>query len=338
MNKQIMAAILSVSNRDIINLSPIIPEDQQLLQQMVQKYRPDSLYYEDSWGYIVQATRYHGMKWYDPHTNSLIFFGRKSETDPTLVVPDFFATPEVLTRIIKTVQETSNAQKTILKNINPDDIPLFTPYGFRLYRNDEYWCQEARFDDQTYSQLIIDLKKITKKSGREYHPLRKALNKKPCLFIKKYNERNKDAILEMLILKDGNNINSKEKEKGMYYVSHAMYPMTNLDKFVIMNESNKLIGFTATSNITSKTIALVASIFKPKVPIHTVNNIKDSRNYIASIWGIYQTLLIKYNEGSQLINLGGCETINPHTFLKRTFYPIKKLSKIHLIYDNSQSS
>ncbi len=301
-------------------VSKIIPTDEKLLRKTVLHIRPRSINYEDSWGYIIQSTRYYGFKWYDPHTDSLIFFGRKSDTDSTLVIPSFFAEPKYLAQVINHVQNTKKAPQTILKNINPQKLTNLIPYGFRKYKKNEGWCKEARFDDQTYPQLVIDLEKVTKKRGQAYKKLRTALNKKPNITIRKYNKFDKKAVLKIFALKDENSKNNLKKSKGAYYASHIMYLTSNLDKFVIIdNETKNIVGFTATSDISSVNTTLVASLFKPGLKV-------------VSVWGIYQTLIKKYLQGFLKINLGGCETIGSYNFMRRTFQPVKKIKKTHLVY------
>lgn len=304
-------------------LTNITSSDKEILLKISSRLRPDSINYEDCWGYIIQATRYGGLKWYDPTTESLIFFGRKSDTDATIVVPVFFAEPKYLAHVIKIVQETLKAPQIILKNINPQDVDKFMLYGFHPYNETQGWSAEVRFDDQTYPQQIVDLQKLVVPKGKAYHQLKKSLNKKPYVSIRRYNESDKDNVLHLFALKDGNARDSIEREKGMYFVSHAMYPDADIDKFVIIDKkTNEIIGFTATSDISTSNTALVASIFKVGVRI-------------ASIWGIYHTLLIKYREGFALANLGGCETEGTYVFLHRNFRPIEELSKTHLVYLNT---
>lgn len=119
-------------------ISEISAADKVLLNNAVQQVRPESKYYEDSWGYIIQATRYGQCKWYDPITDSLIFFGRKT-TSPELVVSVFFASPEYLKSVLKKLLQALNIHQAILKNANPENISDFLPYGFRQYRAEECW-------------------------------------------------------------------------------------------------------------------------------------------------------------------------------------------------------
>ncbi len=315
------------STREQVNMSSlsyiskIVSTDKELLQKMVQTRRPQSKNYEDSWGYIIQATRYEGFKWYDSYTDSLIFFGRKSENDPTFVVPNFFTEPAYLKHVVSLVQDTLNATQTILKNVNPEDASKLSSYGFRPYQEHDKWNKEARFDDQTYPQQIVDLHKLIEGRGKIYHKLRQALNKKPKVVIRRYCEKDLDEVLGLFALKDGNSENDLERAKGMYFVSHAMYPTADIDKYLVTDkDTDEIVGFIATSDISPKNTALVASIFKVGVKI-------------ASIWGIHQTLIAKYHEGFQLANLGGCETEGTYIFLKRIFRPVEELEKIHLVYD-----
>ena len=314
-------------------ISKIIRSDKKLLEKTLQLYRPNSKNYEDSWGYIIQSTRYGGFKWYDPTSNSLIFFGRKSDNDPTLVVPNFFAEPKYLASVLAKIQKEVKTSKTILKNINPDEIYLFTPYDFRPYKKNEYWNSQFKYDDQTYPQGIIDLKQVKEAQGKKYHPLRRALNKMPDLSFRKYKISDKKAVLELFALKDRylNGI----QENGMYFVSHEMYPNAAIDKYIIIdNETGEILGFTATSDINHDNTTLVASIFKNNLKFNTSKRISDTRSYIVSIWGIYHTFCEKYKERYKLINVGGNEAIRAYTFLHRTFHPVEESQKTHLVFDS----
>jgi hypothetical protein len=296
-------------------VSELFPTDKKLLHQTILRWRPNSKNYEDSWGYVIQATRYGGFKWYDPHTGYLIFFGRKSNTDPTLVIPTFAATPAYLARTIKIVQYTLQAPKTVLKNINIKDASRFINHGFRPYFIDERWNDISRYDDQTFPQLLVNLKNIVDLKGKGYRYLRKALRKDPHAYIRPYQESDKEAVLAIFTSKD-----IIKKADDMYYESHIMYPSSDVDKFVILHDvTNEILGFIALSPITSKAISSVASLFKPNVEA-------------ASIWGAYQTLITMYRKGYTKVNFGGNETEGSYNFIRRIFRPVEEIKKTHLVY------
>lgn len=305
----------------IAGLNKIISSDKKLLAKTVKKFRPKSKNYEDSWGYIIQSTRYGGFKWYDPQSGSLIFFGKKSENDSTLVVPNFFATPEYLANAVKYVQKQLRVSKTILKNVNSGKVSHYTPYGFRLYENLERWTPQARFDDQTYPQTVIDLEQLTTAKGKKYHKLRNALGKNPPLTIRRYRKTDKAAVLEIFAFKDGNMLVTSGVEKGMFYASHEMYPTASLDKFVIINEdTQEMIGFMALSDISSTVTNAIASIFKPEA--------KKFR-----VWCEFQILAKKQQQGFKIANLGGSEYEGDYHFKVWTFRPTEEIKKIHMIFD-----
>ncbi len=89
--------------------------------------------------------------------------------DSTIVVPSFFAELEYLRDAINKVQHALHTSKTVLKNVDPKKVKAFIPYGFRPYNKNEAWCSDARFDDQTFPQSIVDLKKVTEHKGKRYH-------------------------------------------------------------------------------------------------------------------------------------------------------------------------
>jgi hypothetical protein len=299
----------------------ITASDKGLLQKVVKHKRPQSKNYEDSWGYVIQASRYGGFRWYDPQNKSLIFFGRKNDSDTRLVVPSFFASPKYLAKVIEILQINLKCSHTIIKNVNSEDVEDFLPYGFRPYTANECWDSLIQFDDQTFPQQIIKLESLINHKGGRYKNLRTALHKNPDLAIRKYISDDKERVLNLFALKDGNASDSKNKTKGMYYTSHALYATADIDKYVIFDKiTGKIVGFTATSDISSNVTAYVASIFKPGIKV-------------ASVWGIYHTLLLKYQEKYKYVNLGGCETEGTYDFMRRTFQPFKKIAKTHLVYD-----
>lgn len=319
MNGNNFLPVMPISANDqasLSSLSEILVSDKKLLQETVKQFRPFSENYEDSWGYIIQSTRYGGIKWHNRKSGALIFFGRKSDNDQTLTVTSFFSEPDYLAYVINKMQTALRTSQTVLKNINPEEINKFLPYGFRPYKELEGWGK-YRFDDQTYPQQIINLNNLIEPRGKRYHQLKRLLNKKPQISIREYTNQDKKDVLAIFALKD----RSQSEVPGMYFVSHAMYPDADLDKFVIIdNKTEQIIGFTATSEISSKNSALVASLFKTGIKVE-------------SVWGIYQTLMKTYSKGFKKINLGGCETEGTYTFLKRTFRPSAELEKTHLIYD-----
>ena len=323
MSDNTLTSLLQISetNSQLLSyLSEISKADKKLLYQTIEQKRPNTKNYEDSWGYVIQATRHGGFKWYDSHTGSLIFFGRKSESDSTLVAPAVFAEPEYLAYVIARLQKDLTIPRIIIKNVNLEDAPALTSYGFRYYHDGEGWCSEARFDDQTFPQLIVDLKGLYEMRGGRYKNLRTVLKKKHNFRIRKYRESDQDAILDIFALRDGNPKGSLIRSKGAYFVSHIMYLSASVTKFVIIDqETNEILGFTATSRVSSITTALIAALFNPRAK-H------------ASVWGIYQTLANCYQEGYQLVNLGGCELKGSHNFMRWTFSPVEQLGKTHVVY------
>ena len=164
-------------NYELQKVSPLTPQDKELFQKTILKFRPLTNHYEDSWGYIIQATRYGGFKWYDKRTGSLILFGRKSKEDNILVVPNFIAKISYLKDVLNKIMEQENISKVIIKNVNPLDKLLFLAQGFREYKDDESWDKYAPYDDQTFPQLVIDLNRLAVPKGRQYRNLRTALRK-----------------------------------------------------------------------------------------------------------------------------------------------------------------
>ena len=305
-------------------ISSINTSDEGLLKKIRALTRPSSKYYEDSWGYIIQSTRHNGFKWFDPVTHSLIFFGRKSKTDKTVVIPAYFASTVNLIRIIQTIQKGLGVSKVILKNVNMDDVASLKSFGFREYKKNESWSKDARFDDQTFPQQIVDIALVKEMKGKKFRHLRKELRRNSHLSIRAYRKNDEEHVLRIFALKDGTMSKTKdEKEAGMYYESHIMYPMAHVNKFVIVDRNtNEIIGFTAFSTISENHAALFCSLFIP------------GRKLVA-IWGIYHTLCKMLDKGIKTVNFGGCEALGSYAFVHHRFQPVAEIRKTHLIYEKN---
>lgn len=305
-------------------MSPIKATDKAVLEKTISKTKPFSKNYEDSWGYIIQSTRYNGYKICDPKSNSLLFFGNKSDSNKTPVITNANATINFLKNAIQEIQNTTQQTKVIIKNVDKKEKRNFLKNGFREYTEKEIWDKDAPFDDQTYPQVIIDLEKLYKKRGNTYQHLRTALNKlksRDPIYIRPYKKTDKEDVLKVFSTRDNK---TQSHKKNMYYDSHKMFPDAKLDKYVVCSYNNHaILGFTAISKINSQTVALVAAIFKNK------------DNYTSTA-GTFLTLKRQYEKGYKFANLGGSEAKNMYQFKKEKFIACDEIEKIHLIYDKKK--
>src|SRR5207249_4271886 len=87
---------------------------------------------------------------------------------------------------------------------------------------------KLRWYDQTFPQLLIDLKVLIENKGSDYRKLRKYLHRGGCKYqIRSYQAQDQEAVLNLLALKDS--ITSSQR----YSASHDMYPSSATEKYVI---------------------------------------------------------------------------------------------------------
>lgn len=94
-------------------LTTLSLEDELMFRDFVERYRSsDNCNFEDSWGYVLQVTRCWPRKY--ANESSLVLFTRKE--DGALVIPNHFASDEVLMNLIKKL-----GQEIVLKNVAIED-------------------------------------------------------------------------------------------------------------------------------------------------------------------------------------------------------------------------
>lgn len=290
-------------------ISKLNEQDKNLLEEMVRDIRPASKAYEDSWGYIIQATRYNGFKLWDFDSKTLIFFSRKPEDEKTLVVPNFFAKPDSLIKVFPKVIALKHCNKIVLKNIDSRNVERFLRLGFRQYAQNENWDKFTKYDDQTYPQPIVNITQAIKMMGNKYRNLRNQVRRNGIYQLRSFNDSDLQEVLTIL----------KRKEKGKYFDSHVMYPTADLEKFVV-TFNNVIEGFIAVSSISSATFALNASIIL-------------SKHRGVGVWASYQVFLKKKLEGFKYVNLGGSENPGTYTFKEWNYKPSTYLNRTHLVYE-----
>lgn len=304
--------------------SRIAPTDRVSLRDLIHQHRPNTTFYEDSWGYIIQATRHGGFKLSQSRGDFVAFFAYKSRERDTLVVPSFFGSAAQLAQAAR-LACAKYGLPVVLKNIAPCNAPSFRAYGFRGYENGEMWSPEAPFDDQTFPQVLVELGGLVHCQGGNYRKLRNVLNRQPCFELHPYLDTHREAVIELLRRKDRT---ARAGSGGLYVQSHEVYldgAAHGLDRYVVVG-NDRVRGFLAMSAITGDTVALCAAIFEEG--FKETEGIKE-----LTPWGIYMALSEKHREGYRFANLGGSESCGTFEFKRQTFNPSMLIHRTHLVWD-----
>ena len=302
-----------------IKIDQIFPEDRLLLSRAAAIYHPQSLFYEDSWGYVMQATRYQGFKYYNADSDLLIFGGYKSPQDRTISVPVFFGDHRDVVKVLNTISQERNC-RIILKNVSPSDVDSLCRYGLRKYTDGESWSPEAIYDDQTYPQVIVDLNELIPCHGRAYHKLTNLLNRVNLsggYEMLPYSSTHKSEVINLIEEKD----HQCSCNSNPYWEAHKMYleDVEDSNRYVI-TEDGYVKGFIVTSSISSTATALCAALFR-------CGSKKDSA------WGMYHVLVQEFQNGFKYANLGGSETVGVFEFKRQTFKPSMLIERTHLVWE-----
>jgi hypothetical protein len=289
--------------------------DRVLLRYAIARSAPDSLAYEHSWGYVIQAARDRGMIFYDDSDGSLVVFANKPGHPDTLVVPTFLAEPGRLRHVVRQVQMSTGAARTVVKNVDPAEVDHMESLGFRRYRADEAWSATARFDDQTHPQPVVDLADLVARRGRAYRPLRRALaiGHAQGYRVRSYRKADKPGVLAIFAARDA------EEPDNRFRVAHEMYLTHELERIVVEHKGH-LVGFAATSAISESSAALCAGLF-----------VRGCRALAA--WSQYQVMAELHGSGFEMANLGGSEGSGTAQFKKLHFRPRMMIWRIHLVYE-----
>ncbi len=292
-----------------MNLTKLTFEDEKTFRSFVGRFRPTSDRFEDSWAYILQATR----KWPKKYLNgeNLVLLSKKE--DGTCVIPHYFCSDEVLVGLVRDL-----GQKAILKNVSPKDVERLKHLGFEEYGEGERWSHGCLYDNQTFPQQILNLDKLLSLRGKEYSRLRGELNgsrrKVKTIERRSYNPaRDKDAVRDIIL--------SQEERNPGTLDSHEMYLELERSSFLVpsvFTVGGKIIGYTLVDHISDTCAAFNALVYD--------TNISQLSSRLT-----FESARMLVDMGYRLFNLQGSETAGVDRW-KRKFNPINSNYRKHLIF------
>jgi hypothetical protein len=294
-------------------ITPLTIGDEALFRSLVRSFRsPDNMNFEDSWAYILQATRVCPAKF---HSGDFFAALTLKQDRSAIVIPNYFSPSFRLVGEFASFLARTLRLPVILKNVGTEDAPALTAIGFKPYGKDERWDESSKYDDQTFPQAVIDLGRVVSARGRSYEDLRCELHKCPPLSFRHYRIEYDYGVVEEMLLYRDRCMRGVAYDAEIHFLEMESGP--NMIALVFFLEK-KLVGFSLSDRISGSCIAFNSMI----------------RDY--SIRGLftrlaYETAKVAKERGYRFGNLQGAETEGLHGW-KRKFRPCREIHKTHLVY------
>lgn len=295
-------------------ITPLSLDDESLFREQIRRYKRYSLHFEDSWAYVLQATRNLPLKYV---TKNAFLTLTVKQDDAALVIPNHFAHPNQLATIAKSLTQTVG-KPIILKNVEIRSIHQFIDHGFDVYQSHEVWDAKAPYDDQTFPQHILKIEELLSLSGKPYRKVRTELNgcsrSMPDIDIIPYDPRLHFYEVSKLCAKQ------EERNKGTL-AAHELFLAVESNGFLqsfVYAIDDHIIAYTVTDRISFVCAAANALIYDTTIP--------DLPTRV-----IYEAARLAHEEGYIFLNLQGSETRTLDRW-KRKFNPILSIKNTHLIY------
>ncbi len=300
------------SPESLKKVSPLISNDEPLFRAFVSSFRgPDNLRFEDSWAYIVQATRVCPLKYFSDDVLVLLTL---KQDHSALVIPNYFVRDlNVLCEVVDFLSVWVHLP-IILKNVGLEDAPRLLDIGFENYSAAERWDSESKYDDQTFPQSVFEIEPTMSMRGRRFADLRRDAKRFVSINSRSY-ERQIDFNAVEKILRDKCTLLGSN-----FYAADSCFlkmdPNIDIHSCVYLFEG-RIIGFSLTDRISCSCFALNAVIRDYGLPVLfttiTLEAAKDARS-----------------QGARYLNLQGAETEGLHLWAKK-FCPSTFIHKTHLI-------
>jgi DNA-binding Lrp family transcriptional regulator len=166
----------SISKIGELTIKQIEDEDLFFFREIFRRYYTTKKDFEFCNGYIMQATRNLPMVAY--LDSDIIFFSKKGkDKDSNYVIVTGIGNnlTNSLSYLSKYLYKKSK-KPIIIKNVSEEMGNELNKIGFRDYRRDEFWDTRAKYDDNTFPQIIIRNKDLLNMKGSEYKKLREEIS------------------------------------------------------------------------------------------------------------------------------------------------------------------
>lgn len=301
-------------------------EDFFTLKEIVRRSEDDVMDFEYCPGYLLQACRNLPRVAYVG--DNIAFYTKKSKAKNAPYVVVLVAGMNRRTALTKLCQNlyTKSKQPVIIKNIGKEEeTPLLQEKYFRRYKTDEFWDDYARYDDNTYPQVVIRNKSLLEMKGKMYKNLREKLSwfqKRYSLEIAPYQETDKKVFHTLLRQWARNMSQTHGLDEKELFASHTMYGETKdfyYQYLVYEKAQKKYVGYISLSAISQNVCGYNALIHD-----FTVKELYKMM--------MYKGAEIANRLGFEYTNIQGSENNNQFV-TKSWFVPERLQEKVHLVYD-----
>ena len=295
------------------------------LRNLVSKFHGDFCDFELCNGYILQATR----NYFDSRkfSDGIVIFTKKLYGDNFVVVTSAGTNrAENIYTVAKELFENSS-KHVVIKNVGKELESKLLKLGCRHYRVDERWDDKSKYDDNTFSEQVLDAKRLHELVGPDFKSLREEqtrFNREYQIEVKKW-EGCDPKVVEGVLKKWIDNMHLRNDwNKDELRASHEMFcdSRGDLIHFGVYDSKNgNLIGFLVFSEISPKCLGynVLVNDFEYK-NLYRILMLEGAR--------------IADSLGYQYLNIQGSEDTSQYLSKRRLKAEIE-IPKEHLIFDST---
>ena len=273
--------------------------------------------FEDSWFAVIQGIR-HNPRLYK---NKIFFCDHPYKNDSLVVYNHLCENFLEFSELLKSLLNLTYKNYVVWKNANPEELAELKLYGFRPYKEIDFWNPIARFDDQTYPQHICLIENINKLKTESLCQLRqqsRAVERKyEDIDIFSYQRSYKSQCLKLL-QNTSLHINALQPQELNIILNANIIYLNNPPTYsYVLKQKEELIAFIA---------------FDIRNKVANFNCLIHDRNikYLAT-YAMIKISEILSKEGAIWINLSGSESKTLNHW-KKKFSPEKSISRTHVIF------
>jgi hypothetical protein len=308
-------------------VQPVSHADQRILQRFCEKSN-EGFSHGNNPIYYQTACRRLWLRFYDGETFISITTRFQGRHPFVLVKPLGARTAEKCLHLAEQLFSLTG-EKVIVKNISEQEYCKLRVLGFSNYTPDDGWDSVARYDDQTYPEIVIRTGDLVNKKGRSYRSLRRDVRSglESGLTLELCDPSQHRAEMENVIKTWRFSFLARhptEEEQNLvhfydYFIETRETVVTRREMLTwLCRSKGNPIGFTCGVSKSAHALDLYAN---PCLP--------EQRNAPATM--LCMVLEHAHALGYEFVNLGGSETIGLHRF-KRKFSPFKELERFHAVY------
>ena len=314
------------SDQDL-SLKDLEDDDFIILRELVRRIHTSPPFdFEYCEGYLLQATRNFPKVLYSGE--NIVFVTKKQNTGDSsyvIVFSEGFDRVDALVQASAYLYRKSNLP-VILKNVDTALMKQLKKLtGFREYKESEGWGEYAKYDDNTFPQIIIHNRSLLNFEGPTYKNLREKLNwfdRRYVLEVVRYSEEHADAFDDLLERWARQMQEMHHVAKEEFLESH--YPFREVKNYYYQyllrdRRSEKWVGYLCGSACSESVFGFNALI----------NDFGIQELYRKMM---YKMIEISTRLGFSYTNLQGSETMKQYQ-TKEWFAPDRLIHKTHLLYE-----